>query len=129
MDRCRHAIPGNRQALDGILAWDSYFHLAHEAQRAMFAVFDARRRGPNVQHRARAWRSGKHFHVQGGAALSRKPLRQGSIELSSIVAASTLCSTPLTMCEAVPGLLGCAGASGQPHLTVSVNTRDSRSDR
>ena len=26
---------------DGILAWDSYFHLAHEAQRAMFAVFDA----------------------------------------------------------------------------------------
>jgi 2-polyprenyl-3-methyl-5-hydroxy-6-metoxy-1,4-benzoquinol methylase len=26
---------------DGILAWDSYFHLAHEAQRAMFAMFDA----------------------------------------------------------------------------------------
>src|SRR5215467_7908022 len=26
---------------DGILAWDSYFHLAHEAQRAMFPVFDA----------------------------------------------------------------------------------------
>ena len=26
---------------DGILAWDSYFHLTHEAQRAMFAVFDA----------------------------------------------------------------------------------------
>ncbi len=26
---------------DGILAWDSYFHLAHEAQRKMFAVFDA----------------------------------------------------------------------------------------
>jgi cyclopropane fatty-acyl-phospholipid synthase-like methyltransferase len=25
---------------DGILAWDSYFHLAHEAQRAMFEVFD-----------------------------------------------------------------------------------------
>lgn len=25
---------------DGILAWDSYFHLAHEAQRAMFDVFD-----------------------------------------------------------------------------------------
>jgi 2-polyprenyl-3-methyl-5-hydroxy-6-metoxy-1,4-benzoquinol methylase len=25
----------------GVLAWDSYFHLAHEAQRAMFAVFDA----------------------------------------------------------------------------------------
>src|SRR5262249_47303125 len=24
---------------DGILAWDSYFHLAPEAQRAMFAVF------------------------------------------------------------------------------------------
>jgi cyclopropane fatty-acyl-phospholipid synthase-like methyltransferase len=34
-----------RLALDrrfeGILAWDSYFHLAHKAQRAMFAVFDA----------------------------------------------------------------------------------------
>jgi cyclopropane fatty-acyl-phospholipid synthase-like methyltransferase len=26
---------------DGILAWGSYFHLAHEAQRKMFAVFDA----------------------------------------------------------------------------------------
>ena len=26
---------------DAILAWDSYFHLAHEAQRAMFAIFDA----------------------------------------------------------------------------------------
>jgi cyclopropane fatty-acyl-phospholipid synthase-like methyltransferase len=26
---------------DGILAWDSYFHLSHEAQRTMFAVFDA----------------------------------------------------------------------------------------
>ena len=26
---------------EGILAWDSYFHLAHEAQRVMFAVFDA----------------------------------------------------------------------------------------
>jgi cyclopropane fatty-acyl-phospholipid synthase-like methyltransferase len=25
---------------DGILAWDSYFHLSHKAQRAMFAVFD-----------------------------------------------------------------------------------------
>src|SRR5262245_2943974 len=31
LDRC----------LEGILAWDSYFHLAHEAQRAMFAVFEA----------------------------------------------------------------------------------------
>lgn len=26
---------------DGILAWDSYFHLAPEAQRSLFAVFDA----------------------------------------------------------------------------------------
>jgi hypothetical protein len=26
---------------NGILAWDSYFHLAPEAQRAMFAMFDA----------------------------------------------------------------------------------------
>jgi cyclopropane fatty-acyl-phospholipid synthase-like methyltransferase len=25
---------------DGILAWDSYFHLGHDAQRAMFGVFD-----------------------------------------------------------------------------------------
>jgi cyclopropane fatty-acyl-phospholipid synthase-like methyltransferase len=28
---------------DGILAWDSYFHLGHNAQRAMFWVFDAHR--------------------------------------------------------------------------------------
>jgi hypothetical protein len=26
---------------DGILAWDSYFHLGYEAQQSMFAVFDA----------------------------------------------------------------------------------------
>src|SRR5262249_58798564 len=26
---------------DGILAWDSYFHLDHAAQRAMFAVFES----------------------------------------------------------------------------------------
>lgn len=26
---------------DGILAWDSYFHLTQDAQRAMFEVFDA----------------------------------------------------------------------------------------
>lgn len=26
---------------DGILAWDSYFHLSHDAQRTMFAIFDA----------------------------------------------------------------------------------------
>lgn len=30
-----------RRRFDGILAWDSYFHLAHAAQRAMFAVFVA----------------------------------------------------------------------------------------
>ena len=35
----RHLALDRRFA--GILAWDSYFHLAHEAQRAMFAVFDA----------------------------------------------------------------------------------------
>jgi cyclopropane fatty-acyl-phospholipid synthase-like methyltransferase len=33
---------------DGILAWDSYFHLAHEAQRAMFAVFSAHAGGDTV---------------------------------------------------------------------------------
>jgi cyclopropane fatty-acyl-phospholipid synthase-like methyltransferase len=26
---------------DAVLAWDSYFHLAHDAQRSMFAIFDA----------------------------------------------------------------------------------------
>jgi cyclopropane fatty-acyl-phospholipid synthase-like methyltransferase len=26
---------------DGVLAWDSFFHLDHESQRAMFAVFSA----------------------------------------------------------------------------------------
>jgi cyclopropane fatty-acyl-phospholipid synthase-like methyltransferase len=30
-----------RQRFEGILAWDSYFHLAHDAQRAMFSVFSA----------------------------------------------------------------------------------------
>jgi cyclopropane fatty-acyl-phospholipid synthase-like methyltransferase len=29
------------RSFDGILAWDSFFHLKHEAQRAMFPVFDA----------------------------------------------------------------------------------------
>jgi SAM-dependent methyltransferase len=35
----RHLALGRR--FDGILAWDSYFHLSHPAQRAMFGVFDA----------------------------------------------------------------------------------------
>jgi hypothetical protein len=28
-----------RRRFDGILAWDSFFHLAHEDQRRMFAIF------------------------------------------------------------------------------------------
>jgi hypothetical protein len=34
--------------LEGILAWDSYFHLAHEARRAMFAAFGAHAGGDTV---------------------------------------------------------------------------------
>jgi SAM-dependent methyltransferase len=30
-----------RRRFDGILAWDSYFHLTHKAQRSMFPIFDA----------------------------------------------------------------------------------------
>jgi hypothetical protein len=29
------------RCFDGILAWDSYFHLSHDAQRKMFRIFDA----------------------------------------------------------------------------------------
>jgi SAM-dependent methyltransferase len=29
------------QRFDGVLAWDSFFHLAHDDQRAMFDVFEA----------------------------------------------------------------------------------------
>ncbi len=32
---------GLGRRFDGLLAWDSFFHLGHDAQRAMFAVFDA----------------------------------------------------------------------------------------
>lgn len=32
----------------GILAWDSYFHLPHEAQREMFSVFDSHAEGNAV---------------------------------------------------------------------------------
>jgi cyclopropane fatty-acyl-phospholipid synthase-like methyltransferase len=32
---------GLDRRFDAILSWDSYFHLAHDAQRAMFASFDA----------------------------------------------------------------------------------------
>lgn len=32
----------------GLLAWDSYFHLSREAQRAMFAIFDAHAQGDAV---------------------------------------------------------------------------------
>jgi hypothetical protein len=28
------------RTFDGLLAWDSFFHLAHDDQRRMFAVFD-----------------------------------------------------------------------------------------
>ena len=41
----------------GILAWDSFFHLDHEQQRRMFAVFAAHaRRDVDVQHRPATWR-------------------------------------------------------------------------
>lgn len=32
------------KSFDGILAWDSFFHIAHNAQRAMFAIFAAHAR-------------------------------------------------------------------------------------
>lgn len=50
---CRERLPGHKwlvadmrrlalgRRFDGILAWDSFFHLDHAAQRQMFAVFDA----------------------------------------------------------------------------------------
>ena len=101
---------------DGILAWDSYFHLAHEAQRAMFAVFDAHGGGDAVlmfnigpEHGEAA----STFTFKGEQLYHASPLRQRSTELCSIVAASKLCSTLLTMCEAVAGLLGRAVASGR----------------
>jgi SAM-dependent methyltransferase len=48
---CRHRLPDQEwiiadmrelslgRGFDGILAWDSFFHLDHDAQRGMFAVF------------------------------------------------------------------------------------------
>jgi len=50
---CRSRLPGQEwivadmrqlalgRRFDGILAWDSFFHLDHAAQRQMFAVFDS----------------------------------------------------------------------------------------
>jgi SAM-dependent methyltransferase len=50
---CRSRLPGHEwlvadmrqlvlgRRFDGILAWDSFFHLDHTAQRQMFAVFNA----------------------------------------------------------------------------------------
>ena len=52
MDRRRHAMPPIRGRFDGILAWDSFFHLRPDDQRGMFRVFadhGGRRAVPDVQ--------------------------------------------------------------------------------
>src|SRR5215510_7915646 len=40
MDYCRYARLALSQRFDGILAWDSFFHLDHVDQRQMFPVFE-----------------------------------------------------------------------------------------
>ena len=39
MDRCGYARTIARSTIDGILAWDSFFHLNYDDQRRMFPVF------------------------------------------------------------------------------------------
>jgi hypothetical protein len=56
---------------DGILAWDSYFHLAHQAQRAMFAVFDAHAKDNAVL----PFNTGAE-HGEGGGIMARLPARR-----------------------------------------------------
>jgi trans-aconitate methyltransferase len=52
IDKCRTRFPGHEwivadmrtlklnRAFDALIAWDSFFHLSHEHQRAMFPVFE-----------------------------------------------------------------------------------------
>ena len=88
---CRSRFPGQNwivgdmrtlalgRRFDGILAWDSYFHLRQDDQRRMFAVFGAHA-GPKA---ALMFTSGprarrEHRQLSRRAALSRQP-RSGRI--------------------------------------------------
>lgn len=82
----RETLPGERslvadmrslrlaERFDGILAWDSFFHLSHPAQREMFPVFRRHAR-PRA---ALMFTSGPSFGVAIGA-LEGEPLHHASL--------------------------------------------------
>ncbi len=113
-----------RLALDrrfaGILAWDSYFHLSHEAQRAMFAVFDAHagdnavlmfNSGPEHGEAASTFtfKGERLYHASLAPAEYRALLDQIGFEVFAM---------SRTTQGAAAGRFGCAGASGAADLTV-----------
>jgi hypothetical protein len=60
---------------DGVLAWDSFFHLRHDDQRAMFAVFE-RHAGRRA---ALMFNTGLHYGVAIGA-YQGEPLFHSSLD-------------------------------------------------
>ena len=63
------------EAFDGILAWDSFFHLDHEDQRRMFAVFRA-----HAAPRAALMFTSGPAHGEAIGCLGGEPLHHASLD-------------------------------------------------
>jgi SAM-dependent methyltransferase len=102
------------RSFDGILAWDSFFHLKHEAQRAMFPVFDAHAAEAAVRMIERFVREGERA---GALAMvwagieHERALHQPSTKFCLTIAASSSCAMPQTTPGAAAERPGCAGRS------------------
>jgi SAM-dependent methyltransferase len=84
----RRLMLGRR--FDGVLAWDSFFHLNHDAQRAMFAVFAAHaardailmfNSGPAFGEGIGSYRGDPLYHASLDPAEYRQLLAQHGFEL------------------------------------------------
>jgi trans-aconitate methyltransferase len=83
------------ERFDGFLAWDSFFHLKHDDQRAMFAVFAARaapgailmfNSGPAFGEAIGSYRGDPLYHASLDPAEYRQLLAQHSFDLVEHVA-------------------------------------------
>jgi SAM-dependent methyltransferase len=63
------------RGFDGILAWDSLFHLSPEDQRPMFPIFGRHARG-----NAALMFTGGHLHGEAIGTLQGEPLYHGSLD-------------------------------------------------
>lgn len=89
IDLCRSRFPQNEwiaadmrtldlgRRFDGVLAWDSFFHLAHDDQRAMFRVF-----ARHVQPRGALMFTSGLTHGEVLSTFAGEPLYHASLDTS-----------------------------------------------